>query len=84
MDPTNAIPLDDDLKAKLGKFDRPVEVKDEYGRVVGTFVPQRQYGALLAWWAAPYPTPEQREAERKGPGVPASVINDMLLERMKR
>ena len=57
MDPTHAIPLDDDLKAKLGKFDRPVEVKDEYGRVVGTFVPQREYELLLAWRTLPPPRP---------------------------
>ena len=80
MDPTHAISLDDDLKAKLGKLDRPVEVKDEHGRVVGTFVPQRKYELLRVWWAYPVPVPPRGD----GPPVPASVINDMLLERMKR
>lgn len=82
MDPTHAIPLDDDLKAKLGKFDKPVEVKDEHGRVVGTFVPQDEYAALLAWRSAPPPpTREQVEAARKEVG---KSIADLLLRTMER
>lgn len=78
----NSIPLDDDLKAKLGKLDKPVEVRDEYGRVVGTFVPQRQYGALLAYWTAPPPpTREELEAARKEAG---KSIDDLLLEALRR
>ncbi|MBX9624387.1 MAG: hypothetical protein K2X82_11315 [Gemmataceae bacterium] len=82
MDPTHAIPLDDDLKAKLGKFDRPVEVKDEYGRVVGTFVPQREYELLLAWRTLPPPpTREELEAARKETG---RTIDDLLLKAVGR
>lgn len=78
----NAIPLDDDLKAKLGGLDQPVEVKDEHGRVVGTFVPQRKYNALIAWWVMPDPlTKEEVEAARKEPG---ESIDDLLLGAVKR
>lgn len=77
----NSIPLDDDLKAKLGGLDQPVEVKDEHGRVIGTFVPQRKYDLLLAWWAAP---DYVRERKPDGNPVPGKVIDDMLLERLKR
>lgn len=77
----NAIPLDDDLKAKLGGLDKPVEVKDDRGRVVGTFVPQQKYELLLSWWAYPHPAPEP-SSDR--PPVPAEVVNQKLLDRMKR
>lgn len=76
----NSIPLDDDLKSKLGGLDKPVEVKDERGRVVGTFVPQRKYEHLMAWWGIVLPRPP----DDGRPPVPASEVDAMLLERLKR
>lgn len=76
----NAITLTDEQKAMLGRMDRSVEVRDERGRVVGTFVPQAYYHALLAKFYFSDPPPPKGD----GPPIPASEINDMLLERMKR
>lgn len=67
----NKIVLDAELKAKLNGLKETVEVRDEIGRVVGQFVPQKLYMKLLYAWAKTAVTDEELEEGRKsGPGVP--------------
>jgi hypothetical protein len=40
------IVLDDSLRSKFMDFARPLELCDERGRVVGTFVPKVDYAAV--------------------------------------
>ena len=75
----NSIQFDDDLKAKLNGLKQTVEVRDETGRPVGQFVPQKLYMKLLYAWAKTAVTKEQlEEAEQSGPGQPL----DVLLKRL--
>jgi hypothetical protein len=75
----NKIVLDEALKAKLNGLKETVEVRDEIGRVVGQFVPQKLYMKLLYAWAKTAVTKEElEEADRSGPGQPL----DELLKRL--
>ena len=65
----NKIVLDEALKAKLNGLKETVEVRDEIGRVVGQFVPQKLFLKLYYAWAKTAVTKEQlEEADRSGPG----------------
>ena len=69
------ITLDDDLKAKLNGLKETVEVRDEGGRLVGQFVPQKLYMKLLYAWAKTAVTDEElEEARRSGPGQPLAEV----------
>lgn len=71
----NSITLTDDLKAKLDGLKETVEVRDEIGRVVGQFVPQKVYMKLLYAWAKTAVTNEELEEARKaGPGQPLDEV----------
>jgi hypothetical protein len=41
------IQVDDSLKEKLGGFDAPVELCGPDGRILGRYLPEREYRAIL-------------------------------------
>jgi hypothetical protein len=39
--------LDDELKAKLNGLNQPLEIRDASGKVIGWFIPEEDYQAIL-------------------------------------
>jgi hypothetical protein len=63
------IKIDESLKQKLGGLDRPVELCDPDGQVLGRFLPEKEYREILYGSVEiPYSEEEiaRRRAERGG------------------